>query len=153
MWYTHQMECYLIIKIDKILTPATAWMSLRIITLSERSPKKKNPTLFHFYKHLKNSNECILTESRSEVALGKKVRNLEGRDYEDVQRNLWEYKYIHYLTGVVQILYFKYMQFIYVNCASVKLLTKISEWHTLSTGLSLCSSFKGGFKMWAWHGV
>lgn len=46
------------------------------------------------------------------------------------------------LQGRVQILYFKYMQFMYVNCASVKLLTKVSEWHTLSTGLSLCSSFK-----------
>ena len=45
MWYTHPMECYLIIKIAKILTHATAWMSLRIIMLSERS-QKKNPTWF-----------------------------------------------------------------------------------------------------------
>ena len=33
-------------------------------------------------------------------------------------------KYVHYLAWVVQILYFKYVQFMYVNYASIKLFKK-----------------------------
>lgn len=43
IWNSHMMEYYLARKRDEVLTHARAWLSYRIITLSEKSQSRKNP--------------------------------------------------------------------------------------------------------------
>ena len=42
MWYTCTLECYSVIKKNKILSFATTWRELRIIMLSEISQAQKD---------------------------------------------------------------------------------------------------------------
>ena len=42
MWYRFEINCYSVIKINKIMTFAATWMDLNIIILSEVSQRKTN---------------------------------------------------------------------------------------------------------------
>ena len=44
MWYIYTMEYYSAMKKNEIMSSATTWMQLEIITLSEVSQKKTNTT-------------------------------------------------------------------------------------------------------------
>ena len=45
MWYTYTMEYYSTIKKDKIIPPATTWMELETLILSEETWKEKDNTI------------------------------------------------------------------------------------------------------------
>ena len=45
MWYTYTMEYYSAIKKDKIIPPATTWMELETLILSEETWKEKDNTI------------------------------------------------------------------------------------------------------------
>ena len=68
MWYNNATEYYSTIKRNKVQIPATTWINLKNIILSEGSHKRSHIILFYFYEV--SRRKFIGTESRLVVAKG-----------------------------------------------------------------------------------
>ena len=132
LWCIYTMGYYSAIKWDQLLVEATAWMSFKVIRLSERRQTAKNTTeCLYLYKTLEHANEPVVTEAIQWLPgdWGEWERPRWGGGYKEtlgsheIYSVFWMWWYICWRR--VKLVYFNICHLLHTNYTSIKLL-KIS---------------------------